>query len=524
MSAANACRHFELTTERAAEWIVPRMSRYPERREIEDTLEKVYGSESGTFAGSKGEPKPKHKPFDADKLRERIAGIDIPDPVQYLRDRSPMPIDIRPSEFLQAITPPGHCRAVLNDPNASGTQVKIWRRGEALEQIEIDRRIDGLAKTSPLGAWFLNQTVCGQMVDSSLRTIQCVTRWELALLECDCDELGVDQADWLRLLLTLPLAIVSIIHSGKRGAHALVRGPATISKEEFEEWMDRELLPLTVYGADHNSLRAHKLTRLANVYRGEKRQWQSLHYLNPSADGTPIIGATFGAAGTSRNSAEKATNINEGAENVKTETGNNGTQESGEMTNEEINRLAEEGAELLSFEKYCEQILFGDSLRMNDADKRQAWKQYVAYNVKAKKEGRKSTFNLEEYALQAKQAAERTMSAWQKFLPLKANVVERLKAWKEEVQRLQKTWSEQTEQTFREWQQKAARIVGWIREQIEGDCRAFPVDAQRLSSIDSKDSQIRGQDRSHCTSNDRGTVRLSGSRDTGTNREVYLLP
>jgi hypothetical protein len=146
MSAANACRHFELTTEQAAEWIVPRMSRYPERREIEDTLEKVYGSESGTFAGSKGEHTPKHKPFDADKLRERIAGIDIPDPVQYLRDRSPMPIDIRPSEFLQAITPPGHCRAVLNDPNASGTQVKIWRRGEAIEQIEIDRRIDGLGE------------------------------------------------------------------------------------------------------------------------------------------------------------------------------------------------------------------------------------------------------------------------------------------------------------------------------------------------------------------------------------------
>jgi hypothetical protein len=54
--------------------------------------------------------------------------------------------------------------------------------------------------------------------------------------------------------------------------------------------MGRELLPLTVYGADYNSLRAHKLTRLANVYRGDKQQWQSLYFLNPMASGnSPII-------------------------------------------------------------------------------------------------------------------------------------------------------------------------------------------------------------------------------------------
>ncbi len=423
MSAANACRHFELTTEQAAEWIVPRMSRDPERREIEDTLEKVYGSESGTFAGSKGEPKPKHNPFDAEKLRERIAGVDIPDPIQFLRDQSPIRTDIRPSEFLQAITPPGHCRAVLNDPNSFGTQVKIWRRGENLEQIEIDKRIDELAKTSPLGAWFLNAPVCGQMIDGSLRTIQCVTRWELALLECDCDELGVDQADWLRLLLTLPLAIVSIVHSGKRGAHALVRGPVTTSKEEFEEWMDRELLPLTVYGTDHNSLRAHKLTRLANVYRAKERQWQSLYYLNPSADGTPICSATFGANSASQNRAEKATNINEGEE------------------------------------------------------KERAWRTYLAYNVKAKKDGRKSVEYSENSLQKAHKMGERTAETWQKFLPLKANLLDLLKAWKEDGLRLRKTWGEQTEQTIRGWQQKAARIVEWIREQVEGERRAFPVDA-----------------------------------------------
>jgi hypothetical protein len=264
----------------------------------------------------------------------------------------------------------------------------------------------------------------------------------------------------LRLLLTLPLAIVSIIHSGKRGAHALVRGPATTSKEELEEWMDRELLPLTVYGADHNSLRAHKLTRLANVYRAKERQWQSLYYLNPSADGTPICSATFGANSASQNSAEKATNINEGEERVKTEQSENKTRASdGFMSNDEINKLAEEGADLLSFENYCEQILFGESLKMEQADKERAWRTYLAYNVKAKKDGRKSVEYSENSLQKAQKMGERTAEAWQKLLPLKPNVLELLDAWWGAGRSLQKTWSEQTEQTIRGWQQKAARIV-----------------------------------------------------------------
>ena len=57
---------------------------------------------------------------------------------------------------------------------------------------------------------------------------------------------------------------------------------------------------------------------------------------------------------------------------MKTEENENGTRWTGGMTNEEINKLAEEGAEILSFEKYCEQILFGESLQMKPADKKWA--------------------------------------------------------------------------------------------------------------------------------------------------------
>jgi hypothetical protein len=193
----------------------------------------------------------------------------------------------------------------------------------------------------------------------------------------------------------------------------------------------------------------------------------------------------FGADGASQNSAEEAQNINEGADNMKTEQNGNGTQASdGFMSNEEIDKLAEEGANLLSFEKYCEQVLFGKSLEMERADKERAWKQYVAYNVKAKKEGRKSVEYSENSLQKAQKAGERTEAAWQKFLPLKANLLDLLDAWRGTGQRLQKTWSEQTEQTIRGWQQKAARIVelmfppkGDTPTEESGVSNPFPLEA-----------------------------------------------
>jgi hypothetical protein len=91
-----------------------------------------------------------------------------------------------------------------------------------------------------------------------------------------------------------------------------------------------------------------------------------------------------------------------GEEGQETEQNRTGSRWRSGMTNDEINKLADEGKKLLPFERYCEQILFGKSLEMEQADKERAWKQYVAYNVKAKKEGRKTTFNPKEYEQKAK--------------------------------------------------------------------------------------------------------------------------
>lgn len=129
-SALNACKHFGLGPDEAAVWVQERMSRDPDGpREIPDMVEFVYGTEIGTGSVGARTPKPKHEPFNPDKLRQVIAQIDIPDPVQYLRDRSPLPVDIRPSEYLRAISAP---RGVQSRHAEAGG---VRRRGAVVEAL-----------------------------------------------------------------------------------------------------------------------------------------------------------------------------------------------------------------------------------------------------------------------------------------------------------------------------------------------------------------------------------------------------
>jgi hypothetical protein len=286
LPAANACKHFGLPIEEAHTWIEERMSREPDsNREIPDTLAYVYGSEAGTFTGTRT-PKPKHEPFKPDKLREAIAQVDVPDPVQYLRNQSPLPVDIRPSQYLRAITEPGEFRIAVPRQEACGADVRLWRNPEpAIVLTNADKRVDELTEGSALGAWFLNNPVDGVERDGSYRRTPNVTVWRFSVIETDED---ITSDDWLRFLITLPFPIVSITHSGCRGAHALVR-TNTSTKEELGNYIKTELMPLTVYGADPNSLEEYRLTRLPNCWRGQKNQRQTLYCLNPSADGSPIF-------------------------------------------------------------------------------------------------------------------------------------------------------------------------------------------------------------------------------------------
>lgn len=145
------------------------------------------------------------------------------------------------------------------------------------------------------GAWFLSNPVNGKAVElerlkseanpdgESLRAEENLTSFKYLVLESD----EAPQDLWLSALVQLPLPIVSIVNSGGKSLHALVR----VNAANGDHWraIKQRIGPaLVLLGADKNALTAVRLTRLPGSYRAEKAQWQELLYLNPHADGTPI--------------------------------------------------------------------------------------------------------------------------------------------------------------------------------------------------------------------------------------------
>ena len=92
---------------------------------------------------------------------------------------------------------------------------------------------------------------------------------------------------WLRILVQLPLPIVSITYSGDKSLHALLRVDAA-SKAAWDQLVRGLLLPrLVPLGADGQALTAIRLTRLPGCYRGDSLQ--KLLFLNPRATSQPIF-------------------------------------------------------------------------------------------------------------------------------------------------------------------------------------------------------------------------------------------
>jgi hypothetical protein len=255
-------------------------------------LQGVYSQATDNKAYAK-QDRPKTSPFNPEALRERIAPLLDIEPEAFLQDRSPYHTDLPPSRFLRAITRPGEWMVAVPTKEAVGADVKRYYHYTSPAADKHDRGVDSLTQSGAFGAWYLNQPITGSLIDGSYRRIGNVATWRHAVLESDCSKIGLNPSDWLRFLLTVELPILSITFSGNplNGAHALILGPETDGKDEFQAWIDANLKPLTVYGADPEALTAHRLTRLPNCWRGEKQQWQTLYYLNHEADGQHIFGA-----------------------------------------------------------------------------------------------------------------------------------------------------------------------------------------------------------------------------------------
>jgi len=132
--------------------------------------------------------------------------------------------------------------------------------------------LDHLVNGCKDGVWFLCNPVDGEWHPNprlggkrSRRSEESVTAWRYLLLESD----EADPAEWMGILVQLPLRIASICTSGGRSLHALVRVDATTKAD----WNTKAQLlkPLmTVLGADPASMTGVRLTRLPGCYREQE--------------------------------------------------------------------------------------------------------------------------------------------------------------------------------------------------------------------------------------------------------------
>jgi hypothetical protein len=117
--------------------------------------------------------------------------------------------------------------------------------------------------------------------------MEAVTAFRYLLLESDhleSEYSGFPDA-WLKFLALLPAPIVSIIGSGGKSVHALVRVDAK-SKDDWDRLVALLKNALVELGADRGAMTAVRLSRLPFGIRGSRVQ--ELYYCNPFADETPI--------------------------------------------------------------------------------------------------------------------------------------------------------------------------------------------------------------------------------------------
>jgi hypothetical protein len=204
---------------------------------------------------------------------------------EWLRARSPRRVlAVSPVYFLDCCYRMGERVVILTDPRSDGL---LW---ENTLMVPTWSALDRL-RHGHQGVWYMIQPVDGQphwnprQQRDSKRSEEAVTSWRYAIIESD----NVPPADWLKILVQLPLPIVAIYSSGGSSVHALVRINAA-SKADWDATMRTKVLPiLAPLGADPGALTAVRLSRLPNCRRGQTGELQELYYLNPQPEAKPLL-------------------------------------------------------------------------------------------------------------------------------------------------------------------------------------------------------------------------------------------
>jgi hypothetical protein len=231
-------------------------------------------------------PKPIFDPVRAETLANRIPPeIDF----AWLKQRSPLPVSgLSPGQFLEKLYTPGQYVLIFDRFKSQGQT--LWQHGVNL---------DCFTAGTPDGVWFLSNPVDGvwreverlkrpfNPTGRTRRAGENIVAWTYALLECDQKPKERWLPLWLRILVQLPLPIVSITTSGGTSIHSLIRVGAT-TKSQWDQVVRGGLLPrLVPLGVDPQAMTAVRLTRLPGCYRGAALQ--ELLYLNPCPTTAPIF-------------------------------------------------------------------------------------------------------------------------------------------------------------------------------------------------------------------------------------------
>jgi len=224
-------------------------------------------------------PAPPKAVFNPAKLAAIASKCGIADIQRFVVRVSPIcPDYTRAAEFLAHLYYAGEKVVLFTRFKSQGQS--IWERDLHPGQPMLER--------GPDGVWFLANPVDGDFHPNprqdgkpSRRSEESVTNFRFAVLESD----ETEAIEWLKLLVQFPLEISAIYSSGGRSIHALIRVDA-INKVDWDEAIVPVKGWLTQLGADPAALTAVRLSRLPQMYRGDRRQ--ELLYLDPNPDGVPI--------------------------------------------------------------------------------------------------------------------------------------------------------------------------------------------------------------------------------------------
>lgn len=292
--AARYLRLNHYTESQAAEWLrawEPRLRRPYQPGEVERAVQLVYRLSSDLSPQFLRLPPNRPKiGFNPSKLARSAAELPEVD-VAWLVQRSPIEPESRtPETYLHCLT--NEQEQILCFRSFKSQGQYLWQNtgGLCLTSGPLSSWKNGLLE----GAWFLPQPVSGEWTEverlrsqhnptgRTRRAEECITSFRFALLESD----EADPAQWLRVLVQMPLPIASIVTSGGKSIHALVQINAP-SKAAWDSTVRGFLLPIVAsYGADPAALTAVRLTRLPFIHRGDRLQ--RLLFLNSYPEAQPI--------------------------------------------------------------------------------------------------------------------------------------------------------------------------------------------------------------------------------------------